>query len=249
MICSECNTKNTKSDKFCRNCGKKLVGEDNTVNSSNSFENFIKKAWADVKGMFLKPVDTAKEFTKDDNYITGLIYLGVNVLLVAAFVLMIVKSLFGVATSMMGLDSLGYGGLGYGSFDALYDSIEIPYFKIFLLAVITVVAVYGILTGAAYIVCKYLFKSNTSYKKMLTWAGVNSLFNTVACVIVLFGMLISYKLGVVLYLIGTVIYEFNMIRTFEYTTDTDKNKLGYALTIAIMATLLVVVVILPKIFF
>jgi len=248
MICKECNAKNTKNDKFCRNCGKKL-NVDEVANSNNSFEDFIKKSWGDIKGIFLKPVDTAKEFIKDENYISSLIYLGVNVLLVGIFVLMIIKSLFGAVTGMMGINGLGYGNIGYGALDSIYDNISIPYFKIFLVAILTVVIVYGVLTGVSYLVCKYLFKSDTSFKKMLTWVGINSLFNSVASVAVLFGMLISYKLGVVLYLIGTLVYEFNMIRTFEYTTNTDKNKLGYALTLAIIATLLVTCVILPKIFF
>jgi len=245
MICSECNTKNTKNDNFCRNCGKKLGEEVKKNSESNNLQMFLKTAWNDIKGMVLKPLDTSKIFIKDDNYVTSLIYLSANILVIAISVLLLVKSIYGTFASLMGFNSL----VGFGSLDSLYETVEIPYFRIFLMVIMTIVILYGAVCGVTYLICNYLFKSKTSFKKILTWIGINSVFNTVACLVVALGFLITPKLGTMFYLAGSLLYTYNLVKSIEYATDTDKNKLGYVLTISIMITLLVVVVILPKIFF
>ncbi|MBE6156707.1 MAG: zinc ribbon domain-containing protein [Firmicutes bacterium] len=239
MVCNECNAKNSKNDKFCRNCGKKL-SEVAEVKAFNNLESFLKNTWKDIKGMFIKPVDTAERFIKDDNYVTSLIYLSANILVIALSILIAIKCTSGVFNSYLGLD--------YSYIDGFYETIKIPYFRIFLVTIMTCVIIYGLVAGVSYLVCNYLFKSNTSFKKMLTWVGINSLFNTIICLIVALGVLMSAKLGIFLYLVGSILYAYNLFKSLEYVTDTDKNKLGYVLTISIITTLLVVVVILPNIF-
>ena len=234
MICNECNTKNGKNDKFCRNCGKSL--EDVSVGTA---ESILKTFLEHVKGVFLKPVDTAKNFIKEENYFTSLIYMSVNVLVLSLIVLILAKSYTGMFAEIFNV----------GFYDSFYTNIELPYFRIFLISIMTGLITYALLAGFSYLISAYLFKSKTSFKKMCAWLGFNSVFYTVVLVVVVVSTLISVKFGLILYLVGELLYTYNMIKTFEFSTDTDANKLGYVLVPAILLTLLVVVIVLPKVLF
>lgn len=237
MFCNSCGSRNTKNAIYCSKCGKKL--DEDALENNNTIRNHIDNVLNTIKGMILNPVDTAKKFINDDNYIKSLIYLCVNIFLVAFFSLVLLKSISGLLMNNYNL------GMNY-----MYDSFyTIPYFRVFLIIIMTCVIVYGLLSGICYLICNYLLKSKTSFYKMISWIGINSVFNTTALLLVVICMLISTKLGVIAYLIGTLLYTFNMFRTFEYTTNADKNKLGYVLTLAILSTLLIVVIVLPKLFF
>lgn len=238
MICDECNTKNGKSDKFCRNCGKSLGEVKEEVKTTN-FEGILKTALGNIKGVFMNPIDTAKEFIKEENYFTSLIYLSVNVLFLALFVLVLVKAFSGLLAGYISLDYFG----------GFYEPLELPYFRMFLISIMTGLITYALLAGFAYFFSTLLFKGKTSFKKMCAWLGINSVFYTVLLILVAVSMFISVKLGILVYLIGEILYTYNMFRTFEFSTDTNVNKLGYVLVPTILFTILIVVFVLPKLFF
>ena len=235
MICSECNTKNGKSDKFCRNCGMKLTGTSN----DNKMEGILKKGIEHIKGMFVKPVDTCKDFIKEENYMTGLIYLGINILVLAMLILLLLNQF-----SETFMDAMVFN-----SFSILpREEMQLPYFRIFLISVMTGVIIYGLIAGITNLLCKLIFNSKTSFKLMCSWLGINSLLYTVSLVVITIGFLISMKLGLLLCFIAEIICIFNIFRTLEFATDTDKNKLGYVLASTIFITILVVFTILPILF-
>ena len=234
MICNECKAKNGKNDKFCRNCGKSLEST-----SQLEVESLLKNAKEHLKGIFVKPIDTAKNFIKEENYFTSLIYLSVNVLLLSLMVLILAKS----------IPSLFMNAFGSSIYNGFYTEIELPYFRIFLISIMTGLITYASLAGFAYLISAYLFKSKTSFKKMCTWLGINSVLYTALLVIVAICSLVSLKFSLIVYLIGEILYTYNMFKTFEFSTDTNANKLGYLLVPTIILTLLVVVVILPNILF
>ena len=234
MICNECNTKNGKNDKFCRNCGKSLEGV-----PVSSAESMLRTFLEHAKGMFIKPVDTARQFIKEENYFTSLIYISFNVLILSLIVLILVKSYTGIFAEIFGI----------GFYDSFYTSLELPYLRIFLITIMTGLITYASLAGFAYLISVYLFKSKTSFKKMCTWLGINSVFYTAVLIVVLVCALISMKFGLIIYLAVELLYTYNLFKNFEFSTDTDKNKLGYVLALTMLLTLLVVVLILPKVLF
>lgn len=240
MFCNECGAKNNKSAVYCNQCGKKLNTED--TSTSFKFKTHLNNVLKDIKGMILKPIDTAKDFIKEENYGVSLIYLSINVLIIALLILMFVKF-----SNNMYLNIFG-AGLDY-SYNNFLNAFEIPYFRIFLIVIMSGVIVHALIAEIAYLICSYIFKSKTTFNKLITWLGINSLFSTLSIIIVAVLSLISIKLGLLLGLISLIVCTYNHFNSFEFATDVNKNKLGYILTLTITITLLIVIYVLPKLFF
>jgi len=242
MTCKECNTMNKKDANFCSNCGKSLVEKEEVKNVD--VNKICKSLLENVKGILKKPIDTAKKYIKEENYMTSLLYLGLNIILLAIMFLAMLSPLVNsISDFVNSIYGWNYLGLNIGSMG------DIPYFKIFMIVIISGVVIYGLFVGLIYLINTYLFKNKTNFKNLVTWVGYNSLFNSIAIIVMSICFLISFKLALIIYLITEVIYTFNMFRTLEFAINTNVNKIGYLLTISMIGTFLFVVVILPKLLF
>jgi phage shock protein PspC (stress-responsive transcriptional regulator) len=143
----------------------------------------------------------------------------------------------------MGFSSSLYGGLG------LTNQIDIPYVKIILISILTVMIVYAMIAFIAYLISEKVFKSETSYKKMITWLGVTSTLLTAVVLVAAIFSLMSVKVGLVIYAAGAMLNTYYMYKGLSFACNTDENKLGYILMPAILVTAFVVGYILPKILF
>lgn len=236
--------------KFCTNCGNKLKeGEtcscQKQVQASNS--SIVSTFMDLIKGMFAKPVDTMSSFIGEGNFNNALIALGANAVSIAILVAILCKELYTTLyTSIFGFAGLSSDLLG--GLD-LAAEVEVPYVKIVLITVLAVAVVYAMIAGIAYLMSEKLFKSNTSFKKMITWVGITSVLLTVVVLVSAIFCLMSIKVGMIIFSAGAMLNTYYMYKGLSFACDTDENKLGYILMPAILVTTFVVSEILPKILF
>ena len=230
MICSECGSKNTKTANYCIECGKDLKELKENFNKTS----IIKECLENIKGMFFKPVDTARSFIKENNYMTALLYIGLNIIIMTLFILVLVNMLYNTYIN---------------SYFNNYMYSNYAYFRLFLISIMMGVISYGVFGGIYLLVNTYLFKDKTNFKEIICWLGINSLFITISYTIMIIGFIISYKLGMIVCLVTLLVYLYNLFKTAIFTTKVDENKLGYILTFNIILTFVIVVLILPNIIY
>lgn len=226
--------------KFCTKCGSKLVDgkcpncENKTTEVTTGFD--FNELVSAVKGMFTKPVDTIKEVVETENITIGGILIAINAVIIALFCCLSSKELIGVFASASGFNSL------------IATSIEIPYARIFFTTLVIVLVTYAILAGLFYLVADKLFHGNSSYKKMLTYLGITSVILTVTMLGTIIFMYVSVQLMMLILLCGIVLSNVYMIQGFRYTSDIDKNKIGYTYGIVYLIILIITMFILPAMF-
>lgn len=230
MICIECSVKNQKDAKYCKNCGKKLEERENEFNSVISI--FLNN----LKGIFLKPIDTIKNFINKNDYQNGIIYLFLNIVIFSILMLL----LFNFSSNNL------YSLFNYS--DYFIDFNGMYYFRIFLLSIIIYLLTYVVFGGIYYLVNTYLFKNNTDIKKIVSWLGINSIFTTISYILFIISFIISFKLAITVLLMTIIIYAYNLFSSAKYLNKLDENKVGYVLTITIIITLFIVIYILPQLF-
>ena len=207
--------------KFCIHCGKALK-EGEVCSCQGNVQVQSGNVGSDLseilKGMFTKPVSTLKTFTKDSSFNVALILLGVFCVAVSLFLLSFVKNLSDVAVSSM-------GGITLYTIGAA--SMQIPYLKIFFICLIVAVIFVFVYTGLLYLVNSVMFKGDRSFKKVFSMYGVSSVINTAALLVSAIFMFIHPVLGVVIFLLGSVLNTLYVFKGIEMIGVKDENKHGY----------------------
>ena len=206
--------------KYCIHCGKKLKdGEvcDCQANVQVQTNNLGSNLSEVLKGIFTKPIDTIKNYSNDSNFGLALILLGVFSVVTSLFILSLIKNLTEVATSSM-------GGL------TLYANsmmVQIPYLKIFFICLIMAIALIFAYTGLLYLVNSVMFKGDKSFKKLFTMYGIASIINTAALLVASIFMFLNAVLGVIIFLLGSVLNTLYVFKGIEFLGVKDENKHGY----------------------
>lgn len=229
MECNACHTKNSKDAKYCKNCGSKLALE---VNELSKMYNDTMDL---VIGIFKKPVDTFKKFINKDNYQNCIIYLASNVVLYSVLMLVLVNIFSNTISTY------------YFSLDNIFNQSSFSYFRMFLLNIILYSLSYFIFASIYYLVSKYLFKSDVDFKQIISWLGVNSIFLSCLYLLLAVTIIVSTKLFVILFIIGLIIFVYNLFTSSKYVFDKDNYNV-YIMTISIIITFSLVVFVLPHLF-
>lgn len=207
--------------KFCIHCGKKLEEGEvcscqaNVQVQSDSIGSNLAEV---IKGMFVKPIDTIKAYTDEKSFSLALILLGIFSVATSLFVLSLIKNLTEVATSSMG---------GLTLYAISSGVVQIPYLKIFFVGSIAAVIFIFMYTGLLYLVNSVMFKGEKSFKKVFTMYGVNSVITTVSLLVASIFMFLSPVLGVMIFLLGSVLNTLYVYKGIETLGVKDENKHGY----------------------
>ena len=225
--------------KYCTKCGKKLDGKPcdcennkNTISTTSNFDmNYLISV---IKGMFTKPVDTLQEFIKNDNLSYGLVFIVINAVILGLFSCLGMKELISFRNA---------------NIPALYfqSSIDFPYAEVFFRTLLIVIIAYVLLAGLFYIVIDKLFKFNSSYKKMIILFGATSIISSITLLGTIILMYVSAPLMLILLCCGMIMQNIYMIQGFSFTSDIDRNQLGYIYAITYAILLIVSTFILPSI--
>ncbi len=207
--------------KFCIHCGKQLnEGEvcSCQANVQGQSESLGTSFVDVIKGMFVKPVDTIKTYSNDKHFSLALILLGIFSVVISLFVLSFVKNLSDVATSSM-------GGISLYTMGAV--ATQIPYLKIFFVCLVVAVIFIFVYTGLLYLVNSVIFKGDKSFKKVFAMYGVNSVILSISLLVASIFMFVNVVLGVVIFLLGSVLNTVYIFKGIENLGVTDENKHGY----------------------
>lgn len=236
MICNSCETKNTQDAKFCKTCGKSLKEGEN----KNNFMKLLTDTKDVIIGMFKKPIDTMKNFIKEENYINGIIYIVINAVLFSLIMLVLSSALYEAFMYMFN-SSAAY-------LSAFTTQIEIPYVKIFFISMIFYLLYYVVYGGTTYLMSRYAFKSDTKLKNIISWLGVNLILLSVIFIVVIICLLINLKFGIIVLSLGSILNTYYLYKSIGDATNTDENKLGYVVLTSVFVTMFIIGFILPKLF-
>lgn len=238
--------------KFCTKCGKKLedgqkcdcdkkevkeVTEERVVVASQAGNDMVNDYISVLKGIFVSPIDTMKNFAKRSKFTLGLIMMVINSLVFGLFVFLFAKEgITGLMTAMYGktLGSLA------GSAD-----VEV---KVLFIAALLMMAFFLCLGGLLHLISGPIMKKESDIKRTYALIGASSVLTTVTTLIAIVCVYINFWLMLIVLLVSGVLYMLTTYHGFTELTKVDKNKMAYVFTIAYGITLFVVVYLLPKIF-
>ena len=223
--------------KFCIHCGRKLKeGEvcDCQVKKNLESDNLGASLLEAIKGIFIKPVDTIKKFTNDKHFTLALILLGIFSVAISLFVISFVKNLSDVATSAMGGISLYAIGM---------RTLSIPYLKIFFISLIIAILFIFIYTGILYLVNSIIFKGDRRFKKVFSMYGVTSVIMTISLLVSSIFMFVTPVLGIVIFLLGSILNVVYILKGIEFLGVKDLNKHGYIYLITTVFYMIVLFII------
>lgn len=230
--------------KFCTKCGRAL-NEGEICNCVQTVQpvavaatqgnGLVNDCINIIKNFFKKPVDTLKVSISENNFTSALVMIALNGLAVGLFAIALIKEVLG---SMMSLFTMG----SYGSYASLMGSsysVEIPYFKYFIIVAIVVIIMQLLLGVAAYLISDKMFKGTTNIKKMITLFGFSSIILTAGLLVSSICLFINVNLGLLVYAMASVLNTYYICKGLEFSCNTDKNKLGYVLVLTYAAVIAV----------
>jgi len=226
--------------KFCSNCGKKLEeGKicDCKQNAGVIDNELVSKGINIIKNIFVKPIDTIKEYTHAKNFTFSLILTAIMSFLTALFMMPVVKE-FSV---------LIYGVSEMTLYNSFVQAIEIPYLKIFFGSFIISFALTFVFTGVLYLTNTIMFKGKADFKTIYSLYGVCSIITSASLAVGTILVFLNVILGLIVLLSGIVLNMIYMIYGVKFIGPKDENKFGYIYLIA-LALNTAVVTFLLKVF-
>lgn len=215
-FCTKCG-KELKDNKPC-NCKKNFEKEEKTINLTNSL-NF-NEVINIFKNMIKKPVDTTKEMVNKNNLDLSIILIGISSLFFGIFMMIYLKEMI----------CCNYG---YNMF-----SINIPYFKYFMLTIITVVLAYLTISSIIYLLAK-INNQNIEFKKTLNLVSISFIPIVMAVIINIFVIYISLPLVIFITFISIIISIINLYIGMKEIVNLDDNKIIYLLSLSLVVSIFI----------
>ncbi len=247
--------------KYCSHCGKELKanqkcdcqkktekmeekgGEEVKVINSSAVESIFKEYVDVAKGIFKTPIDTLKSHTKEENITIGFIMILCNALITGLFAFLFIKEAMSSITDLLG-SSLGYT-YGLGSASMLTD--KIPFSVVFVIFFYMVAGFFST-AGMIYFFQHVIFKTNTSFKKIVSLIGNCSVLTTVTMIVAIVFTYISLPLTILFIILAGILYLTHLYHGMIETMEWNPNRIGYVFVSSIAVASFVVLYLLPKIF-
>lgn len=220
--------------KFCSNCGKKLEeGKScNCKQETNIMNNeLVTSCIYIIKNIFVKPIDVVKEYTKANNFKLALILSAIMSILTALFMMPMVKE----------FANLIYGTGEISLYSAFVQTIEIPYFKIFLGVCLLVFSLTFVFTGALYLANTIIFKGESDFKTIYALYGVCSVVTSFALALGTLMAFLNIYLGLIVLMAGLILNMTYMIYGIKFIGPKDENKYGYIYLVAVVVNMIVTI--------
>ncbi|MBP3766382.1 MAG: YIP1 family protein [Bacilli bacterium] len=221
--------------KFCTNCGKELKDgrcDCVKVKENNQVSNFCNKYIEILKSIFLKPVDTIKENSNEDNFLFGLISLCIVSILSGLFTYLILSE--------------GVSKLSTGFMFSMRSMYKVPFLKTFISGFLVSVIWYAVLAFIIYLIANKLFKDKLTVKETIAFIGVLSVFMAPVVLASILLIFVSMKLMLLVLVIASMFYMVYFIQGLMEITKIDKNKIACLYVPALLLTFFIVYYVLPK---
>lgn len=241
--------------KFCTKCGKKLeegqvcdcsqTAQSTNQSSSNTqavgnidFNRGLNDYIDIIKGIFSKPADTIKTYSKSNKVLLGIVAMIINCLVSGLFFYFFCNKAFS------GLMSLFMGG--YSSL--MSSSYEIPFGRCFLMGIVFMAFWFAVCAFVILLIANPILKDKMDIKKSFALVGSCSVFTTLTTILAIICTFISIPLAIAILLIGAGFYLTNLYQGLSDITNIDKNRLVYVFMPAVAVATFVMVYIVPKFF-
>lgn len=253
-FCKKCGKELKKGEKcscesevrFCKNCGKKLVGDEvcdcvkeekPSTPTEFDFMETMKNIKDDMLSSIKNPISVVKDNTDKENMPKTYILLVLVALTFGLFIASLCKTLFAtLVSSMMGSVS------SLVKTSDIMDAVKIPYVKIIAYATI-IFAIMLFAYALIMLVVPAIFKNEKiDFKKSLTLTTTAyaplAIVNLVCAILGFLGLNAGFVL--ILFLIANMIVTYNFVYSYADYTKVDSNKFGYAITLLVILSSLIV---------
>lgn len=228
--------------KFCTKCGKPLKdgkpcdcekNKKEEVNTNNIGENIINI----LKEIFVTPFDTIKKYSNTNNIKLAFILSGISALVFGLFTYLFMDSLNKGLTEDINELSNALGG-------SLYSVSNVPFFEPFIIGVITMIAFLFALCLMSRLFMSTVFKSEKRFRDYLSLYGNATSITILTMILACIGCFISYKVGIVIALIGTILYFVSTTQTLLKHYEINKERIPYSLALTITTTYIITFIVL-----
>ncbi len=186
--------------KYCANCGRKLEeGEvcdcQEVLTASNiDFGESVNKLINLIKGMFTSPIKTMKAFKEENNFSLACVLVAITSIITGLFLMLLTKGLYEATVSTYTIGSY-----------SVVSSVDIPYFRVFVIGLLTSIVFYFIEALVLYLVNSQIFKVKFNYKNAFNIISALSVFNLIAILISIIGIFISIYVAIIIIAIATIL--------------------------------------------
>ena len=217
--------------KYCSKCGRLLEkGEKCNCQGAKKHEikenvkEYTKEFLTIYKTIFTKPIDTVKKYTNKPNMIISSVQVLLFALITGIYSLFIAKSVYVI-----------YGIITKEYFTAIYNAnlnsitlnTNIPYFRIFIIAILFIIILTVLTTVAIYLVNSLIFKSKSSIKRVFCLYSINTVILTIALALASLVSLISFQVSVIILLFAFILANIYLFSGIKFISIKDDNKYGY----------------------
>ena len=115
--------------------------------------------------------------------------------------------------------------------------------KIFFICLITAILFIFAYTGILYLVNSIIFKGDRSFKKVFSMYGVTSVIVTISLLVSSIFMFVNPVLGIVIFLLGSILNVVYILKGIEFLGVKDLNKHGYIYLITTVFYMIVLFII------
>lgn len=240
--------------KFCEKCGKPLVDGNcencsssavetiTTTKTSNNGGFDFSKLVSMLKDTFTRPIDLIKEESHENNFGLAWILLAISAVSMGLFFMALCKTLYSSFISMIGLGSM------YSSLSSMTGyNVEIPYFRIFIVAAIVYVVMALLFSGLITLFFGKVFKGNITFKKAFTMYQVAGIIMIVGYLAGAILSLVSFPIGFIVFLVTSVLNFVYLICGLSQVSGVNKNLIGYSY-LSVMASAYLILFIFSKLF-
>ena len=227
--------------KFCTRCGKPLEDGkpcscvNDVVENSNSTNIDINKGFNDfiglIAGIFVKPADTIKKYSKKDKWLMGVIILAVNCL-IGGLLLYCLCLRTGATSLVSSIKSTVFG-----------SSYRVPFIQPFFGGLFGVAFYFGIIAMGIFLFASVIYKSKYSIKETFALTGSCSIILLMVSILAILISFASAYIAMALVLIGVLFFLLYLYQGVSDITNLDKNKLIYAYTPAIVVATIILYII------
>lgn len=231
--------------KFCVKCGKKLENEEvcncttNNPEKTNNISSIVHNIISLIKGMFVSPVDTIQSFIHENNFINALISIGISAVAGATTVYFLFARIISLIFYLLGLSGLS-NIYNYYSSSSSFRGFDIPYIKIIIITIISVIIFNALMVGIVYFIITKICKKEANYKVLTTWLGTSAGLLTVVYLIV--SLCISmdlYYLAFIIYGLGNGLVICYQYKGLKFVSNIDENKVAYVFISALILSTII----------
>ena len=186
--------------KYCANCGRKLEeGEvcdcQEVLTASNiDFGESVNKLINLIKGMFTSPIKTMKAFKEENNFSLACVLVAITSIITGLFLMLLTKGLYEATVSTYTIGSY-----------SVVSSVDIPYFRVFVIGFLTSIVFYFIEALVLYLVNSQIFKVKFNYKNAFNIISALLVFNLIAILISIIGIFISIYVAIIIIAIAAIL--------------------------------------------